>query len=215
MDPVNDPPVNDVPGSQTTNEDTAKVFSTGNGNLISISDVDLGGGDPEVTLTSTHGTISLNGTAGLSFTAGDGTADGTMTFSGGTVAQVNAALDGLTYNPTTDYHGPATLTILTDDQGGTGAGGDLTDSDAVAITVSSVNDSPSGTNTTVSTPEDTPYVFVEADFGFTDPKDSPADDLESVHITTLPAEGVAPERRRPGPRGRRRDSRGDRLAETW
>ncbi len=40
---VNDAPVNSVPGAQTTNMNTAKVFSTGNGNLISITDVDAAG----------------------------------------------------------------------------------------------------------------------------------------------------------------------------
>src|SRR5439155_1438745 len=76
---VNDAPVNAVPGAQTVNEDTAKVFSSGNGNQISISDVNntlyLHDALP------IYGTITLNGIAGLTFTVGDGTADGTMTFS--------------------------------------------------------------------------------------------------------------------------------------
>ena len=33
---VNDAPVNSIPGAQSTNEDTPRVFSVGNGNLISI-----------------------------------------------------------------------------------------------------------------------------------------------------------------------------------
>ena len=40
---VNDAPVNTVPGPQSTNEDTSLVFSSGNGNPISISDLDAGG----------------------------------------------------------------------------------------------------------------------------------------------------------------------------
>ena len=42
VNPVNDAPVNSVPAAQSTNEDTALVFSAGNGNLVSISDVDAG-----------------------------------------------------------------------------------------------------------------------------------------------------------------------------
>ena len=37
---VNDAPVNSVPSAQSTNENTPLVLSSGNGNLISISDVD-------------------------------------------------------------------------------------------------------------------------------------------------------------------------------
>ncbi len=96
---VNDAPVNTVPGAQTTNEDTAKVFSSGNGNQISIADIDAGGANNQVTLSVTNGSMTLSGVAGLSFTAGDGTADATMTFRG-TAAAINTALNGLSYNPT-------------------------------------------------------------------------------------------------------------------
>ena len=68
------------------------VFSTANGNLISVADTD--DTDVEVTLTATDGTLTLNGTTGLAFSNGDGSADTSMTFSG-TLADVNAALDGL------------------------------------------------------------------------------------------------------------------------
>ncbi len=137
--PVNDAPVNSVPGPQTTNEDTPLVFNAGGGNLISISDVDAG--TVEVTLAGTNGRITLSGTAGLSFSAGDGTADASMTFTG-TIAKINAALDGLTVDPAPDFSGAASLQIITDDQGNTGSGGSLTDDDTIAITVSPVNDPP-------------------------------------------------------------------------
>ena len=57
---VNDAPVNTVPGAQNTNEDTALVFSPGNGNPISIGDVDAGVNTVEVTLIATNGTTTLN-----------------------------------------------------------------------------------------------------------------------------------------------------------
>src|SRR6185436_14200738 len=81
---VNDAPVNSVPAAQSTNEDTALVFSTGNGNLISVSDLDVneGTGLARVTLTVTNGTLTLAGISGLTFTVGDGTTDATMTFTG-------------------------------------------------------------------------------------------------------------------------------------
>jgi hypothetical protein len=121
-------------------------LSTGNGNLISIADLDVneGTGQARVTLTVTNGTLTLAGTSGLTFTAGDGTTDATMTFTG-TLVDINAALDGLTYNPTANYNGGATLSITTSDLGNTGIGGTLTDADNVAITVNAVNDAPVNT----------------------------------------------------------------------
>jgi hypothetical protein len=52
-----------------------------------------------------------------------------------------------------------------------------------------VNDAPAGTDTTVTGTEDTDYVFAAADFGFTDPDDTPANALLAVVIATLPIAG--------------------------
>ena len=37
--------------------------------------------------------------------------------------------------------------------------------------------------------EDTAYTFAAADFGFTDPNDTPANALAAVKVTSLPAAG--------------------------
>src|SRR6185436_16139297 len=115
------------------------------GNALSVADPDSGA--LTVTLSVTNGVISLGSLAGLSFTSGDGSGDATMTFSG-TVADINAALDGLGYSPAADYNGPATLTISSYD-------GTTTDVDSVSIAVSPVNDAPVAANTSVSVNEDT------------------------------------------------------------
>src|SRR5439155_561147 len=156
---VNDAPVNGVPAAQSTNEDTALVFSSGNGNLISMSDVDGGAGSEQVTLTATNGVITLSGTSGLTFSTGDGTAYATMTFTG-TVANINTALNGLSFAPAADFNGAANLQIVTNDQGNTGAGGALSDTDNVAITVNPVNDAPvNSVPAAQSTNEETALVF--------------------------------------------------------
>ncbi len=130
---VNDAPVNSVPSGQTAVKNTAKVFSSANGNLISIIDVDAGAATVQAQLTSTNGTVTLAGTTGLSFTGGaNGTA--TMTFRG-TLSAINTALDGLSFTPTTGYTGAASLQIVSSDLGNTGTGGTLTDNDTVAIAV--------------------------------------------------------------------------------
>ncbi len=142
---LNDAPANTVPGAQATDEDTALVFSAGNGNPIQVGDVDAGVSDLEVSLSVTNGTLTLAGVAGLVFTTGDGTADGSMVFSG-TQAAINAALATLTYNPTPGFSGASVLSITTSDLGNTGTGGALTDSDNVNITVNAINDAPTIVN---------------------------------------------------------------------
>ncbi|MFO0974947.1 MAG: GEVED domain-containing protein [Planctomycetaceae bacterium] len=147
-DGINDAPVNSVPLVQTTAEDTTKVFSVANGNLISVSDADvwLGTNTLRVTLVSTNGVMSLSRVTGLTFTAGDGTADATMTFTG-TVDFINAALAGMSFIPAQDYFGPAQITITTNDLGGftgppTPPAAPQEDIDVIPINVTPVNDIP-------------------------------------------------------------------------
>ena len=102
-----DAPVNTVPANATVGEDTNLVFSVANGNALSISDVD--GGFQTVTLSINSGNLSLSGLAGLTFTAGDGSDDATMTFRG-TIVDINNALNGLTYKPgVPDYNNTSTV----------------------------------------------------------------------------------------------------------
>ncbi|MFZ2651434.1 MAG: DUF4347 domain-containing protein, partial [Burkholderiaceae bacterium] len=130
----NEAPVNTVPPTQITARDAQLVFSAANGNAISVADVDAGGAPLSVTLFATQGTMTLSGTAGLSFSSGTGTANASMTFTG-TSADINAALNGLRFTPQAGYTGAATLRISTDDQGASGSGSALADTDLVTISV--------------------------------------------------------------------------------
>ena len=56
-----------------------------------------------------------------------------------------------------------------------------------SIAIAAVNDAPSGVNNTVTTLEDTAYVFTTADFGFSD---ADGDALAAVRIGSLPAAGT-------------------------
>ena len=70
-----------VPPAQLLDEDVALVFSSGNGNAITVSDGTGSDASLRVTLAVTDGTLTLSGTAGLTFVAGaDGSA--TMTIVG-------------------------------------------------------------------------------------------------------------------------------------
>ena len=113
---INDAPVNTVPPAQVTSEDTVLVFSTGNGNSISVGDEDSASSSLQVTLTASNGTITLSQTNGLNFSSGTGAGDTTMVFMG-TAANINAALEGLSFLPDVDYIGAANLQIQTSDLG--------------------------------------------------------------------------------------------------
>jgi len=153
---INDAPVNSVPGPQATNEDTALTFSAGNGNGLSIVDVDAGGADVTTTLSVTSGTLAVatTGTATISDNM-----SGTVTIVG-SVAEVNAALASVTFTPAMNSTGAVTLTQTTNDGGNSGTGGALEDSDTVAITINPVNDDPvNSVPAAQSTNEDTDLVF--------------------------------------------------------
>jgi len=85
----------------------------------------------------------------------------------------------------------ATFTFQVQDDGGTANGGvDLDQSaNTITVNVTAVNDEPAGADNTVTTNEDTAHTFTAAQFGFTDPNDTPADGFAKVKITTLPTDG--------------------------
>ena len=140
---VNDPVTTDAPTTATITQDTPTAV-TG----LSISDVDAAlapSGVYVVTLSSTQGTMTLATITGLTFSAGDGTGDATMTFRG-TLTDINTALATASYTPGAGYTGPAQISLqATDTFGGTvatGSGAATNDSDTVAVTVTASNAAP-------------------------------------------------------------------------
>src|SRR5205807_1844282 len=130
VNPVNDAPVNTVPGAQVVNEDTALAVGG-----ISVTDVD--GNLSTVQLGVTNGTVTVNLAGGATISSGaNGTA--TLTLSG-TQAQINAALGTLAYQGTLNYNGPDTLMVTSRDSNA------VIDVDTVAITVLAVDDAPVNT----------------------------------------------------------------------
>src|SRR5439155_1541285 len=127
---------------------------------------------------------------------------GTLKLSGADVTggqSISAAnIPNLVFAPAANANGNsyASLTFQVQDNGGTTGGGVDLDQSANTITfnVTSVNDAPAGTDNTVTTLEDTDYVFAAANFGFSDPQDAGstagANALQAVRITTLPGAGT-------------------------
>lgn len=129
--PENDAPVNTVPAAQSVGTGATLTFTTGGGNAISIADVDAAAGPVITTVSTTLGTLSATSTNG-SVVTGSGTASVAIT---DVVADVNATLQTLSF--TSGTGGTGTITVLTNDQGNTGAPGAQSDSDSFAINVDS------------------------------------------------------------------------------
>lgn len=171
---VNDPPIG-----------TDNTITIAENNSYAFTVADFGFTDPHdippdtfagVTITTlpAAGTLTLNGVA---VTAGQSVSPGLLN-AGKLVFTPDAGASGTGY---------ASFTFQVESSGG-GSNIDVTPR-TMTMNVTSVNDPPMGTSTTVTTAEDTAHVFSTADFGFTDPSDSPANNFLAVKISTLPGAG--------------------------
>ena len=107
-----------------------KVFSSVSGNAITVADVDAN--ILTTTISVTHGVFNAIVGGGVTINGND---TGTVIITG-TATQINAALDGASYTPASNYGGDiSTLTVTTTD-------GSLTDIDEVVINVAAVADAP-------------------------------------------------------------------------
>ncbi|TVS20550.1 MAG: tandem-95 repeat protein [Planctomycetaceae bacterium] len=164
---INDPPTISLPPAQTVNESAHLVFSAANvpANAILVDDPDVletPGGQLQVTISVSHGTLTLNDVSGLTFPLdinGDGLSNDTN--NNGVIDEeevvgigfqqitlfgipddVNAALDGMFYQSLPNYYGMDHLVIVVSDQGYTGSGGVQVVSATLPITVIAVNSPP-------------------------------------------------------------------------
>ncbi|HYE87304.1 MAG TPA: hypothetical protein VEA16_13175, partial [Vicinamibacterales bacterium] len=106
-----------------------------------------------------------------------------------TPAAVQALARAITYTNSSEAPSTAARSVnfVVNDGGNYGSGGakqatSVTDT----ITVASVNDAPAGMDGTFSVQASFNYTFTAADFGFSDPLDTPDHSFASVVITTLP-----------------------------
>ncbi|MES2354813.1 MAG: NosD domain-containing protein [Pseudomonadota bacterium] len=132
-------PVNNVPSAQQTNMATPVIFSSTNGNGISVADVDAR--NLQITLSITNGALTLSRTTGLSFSSGSGIRDTTMTFVG-SISNINSALNGLRFDATSSASGPSILTLISNDLGNSGTGGAKHTTSNISISVDFVQQIP-------------------------------------------------------------------------
>ena len=178
---TNDAPVADNE-INSVNEDATVTVTDG------TSDVLHGDTDADSdTLTVTQ--IAVTGGSNSSV-AGSSTYNNNFTSVTGTYGTLKIGANG-TYTYVADQSASDDLDAsdtATDSFTYTVSDGNATDTATLIFTVTGVNDVPTASNNTVSTEEDTPYVFSTSDFGYTDADDDDA--LVSVKITTLEDAGA-------------------------
>jgi ELWxxDGT repeat protein/VCBS repeat-containing protein len=135
--PANDAPVITLPTGNFSADQGANSAISG----ITIADPDAGSSSVRVTLSAANGVLSLGFKAGLTFSQGTGSQDATMIFSGN-LSDVNTALTSLVYRSNSTFKGIDTIGVNVNDNGNTGVGGALSDSQTLAITVTPINKPP-------------------------------------------------------------------------
>ncbi|NJR38138.1 MAG: DUF4347 domain-containing protein [Leptolyngbyaceae cyanobacterium CSU_1_4] len=141
---------------------------------LTISDTD--GDTQTVTVSVTEGTIALATGSGVTVTGSNATS---ITFTG-TVAQVNAAINGMNYTPSLNYADTTTLSISSND-------GTTTASKLVAIAVTPVNDAPTIAPSAATVAEGGNVTFVATNFGIADVDNIAAQII--VKVAALPSKG--------------------------
>ena len=131
------------------------IFSSANGNAISVVDPSLSNSLVQLMLSTTGGMANLGTASGLTFTSGaNGSASMTVQ---GTLAAIDAALSGMDFMPGAQYIGAAALDLTFSDLGVGSVEPAQTISQTVAITV---NGPPVATvPASQTTPANTPLVF--------------------------------------------------------
>ncbi len=171
--PVNDAPVIQVPGTLSVNEDTNLAVSG-----LQVNDVDAGASAIQVTLSVSHGTISV---APLASITGNGTGAVVLT---GMLADINASLTGgLTYRGAADFNGADALVITANDLGNSPPPARQV-SATIPLTVQAVNDPPVARDQALETNY---YTSKNLTLTATDVDNSP--DSLTYTVVTPPAHG--------------------------
>lgn len=177
------PPTVSAPGSINVIEDQPSTV-TG----VTVTANDAASNPVQLTLTAGSGTLSAvsGGNVTVSQPQGD-----TLVLVG-SAADLNAFIAGgqVSYLTASNANGSVALNVALDDLQASYPGINLYSNTSSSLAITAVNDAPQGTDGTVTALEDHSYVFNASDFGFSDPSDSPANQLAGVLITTLPTAGT-------------------------
>ncbi len=184
VEAANDPPLNTLPpGPIFIDEDTPQLLFG-----LAVADPDAGNAPVRVTLSVTHGRLTLFSNQAVN----NGTA--TVTLTAPLVVLNNVLAQGVRYSPPADFTGHVTLTMTTNDLGHTGLGGPQEATNSVTLIVEPVNDPPVNTLPT-GTLETLPETSLPLPgFAVFDP-DAGSNDIEvtlTVSSGTLTISTIAP-----------------------
>jgi hypothetical protein len=173
--PVNDSPTitPDKTIGTTINEGSPIAISNGSVGLIIVDDIEAarnegtGANQGKVSVTLnvpnglSHGKVTLGSTTGIAITAGADNSN--MVTVKGSLADVNAALNGLSFTPGVDTNTSEAVTVIINDLGNNGTGSTTPLTAAQTITIGAIvpgNNAPAVTRpATVTATEDTPFTF--------------------------------------------------------
>lgn len=169
---------------------TAKTVSTLKNTAYTFAAADFGFSDPNNSPANTLLAVKITTLP----TVGSLTDNGAAVTAGAYIPVADITSGKLKFTPVSNATGSpySSFTFQVQDNGGTALGGVDTDPTARKMTINvtvPANSAPVGKANTVATAKNKPYVFAAADFGFSDPNDSPVNALLAVKITTLPAKG--------------------------
>ena len=164
------PPSVTAPATVNVNQNGTLTFS----GTISVSDSAASGTSDSLTLAVANGKLALGSTTGLTFTTGSNNSS-SMTVTG-TLANLNAALNGLAYTPTANFSGHDSLQISVTD-----SGDELTGSTTVAINVNPFVTAPAS----VSVLESSSFTFSSPNYPITLTDAAATATSDSLTVTVL------------------------------
>jgi hypothetical protein len=126
--PINDAPTIIAPESITIIEDNPITFSQQNNTQIVVDDVDAATNNLKFELTTSSGRFKINGDVKEVFTSD--------------LQNITNFLEQLTFIPSQNFNGIATVTLTVNDNGHSGFGGPRTASKTIRIVINAVNDAP-------------------------------------------------------------------------
>ncbi|HEY9906748.1 MAG TPA: Ig-like domain-containing protein, partial [Thermosynechococcaceae cyanobacterium] len=125
----NSPPVIALPTAPAVNTATSAAIPG-----ISISDPDAGSGNALVTIAAVDGVLTVQPSPNVTFLQGTTPTGSRLTFEG-TLTAINQTLASLVYRSNPGFVGFERLTISVNDQGNTGIGSSLSDTETLFVSV--------------------------------------------------------------------------------
>ncbi|NVK02375.1 MAG: tandem-95 repeat protein, partial [Oceanospirillaceae bacterium] len=165
---VNDAPVITAPASITTNEDIAITFGVSESQQLGLNDIDATAtSEMALNLSVSNGTVTLASMSELTVESGVNGSSALQVK--GTLAALQAAVEGLVYQPDANFNGTDSLVVKLEDRLNAVV---LSDNANIALTITAVNDAPVLSVTDLTATEDGVAISATAQTNDVDAGDS-------------------------------------------